>query len=244
VHPLAEQAADLAAAHGQGWKQVGELGLAFLLSSAVGLERQLRGKSAGLRTQTIVGTTAALMLLISKYGFADVLVPGEVELDPSRVAAQIVSGVGFLGAGLILTRRGTVHGLTTAAAVWEVAGIGMAAGAGLWVLAVAATGLHMVSVLGLSVLSRRLPASRSRGLRLHLVYLDGHGVLRPVIAACTGAGWTITSLRHESGEGEQREVVSATLGLMGAGDVDVLLRQLGDVDGMVSSQPVDEADDD
>src|ERR1700753_3797314 len=94
-----------------------------------GLERTVQGKSAGLRTQTIVGTAAALILLISKYGFADVLSPGSVVLDPSRVAAQIVSGVGFLGAGLIITRRGAVHGLTTAAAVWESAAIGMAGGA-------------------------------------------------------------------------------------------------------------------
>ena len=92
------------------------------------LERELQGKSAGIRTQTIVGTAAALILLVSKYGFSDVLVPGTVEVDPSRVAAQIVSGIGFLGAGIIIFRRGSVHGLTTAAAIWESAAIGMAAG--------------------------------------------------------------------------------------------------------------------
>jgi putative Mg2+ transporter-C (MgtC) family protein len=73
--------------------------------------------------------------LISKYGFGDVLKSGAVELDPSRIAAQIVSGIGFLGAGIIITRSGAVHGLTTAAAVWESAAIGMAAGAGLVALA-------------------------------------------------------------------------------------------------------------
>jgi putative Mg2+ transporter-C (MgtC) family protein len=86
--------------------------------------------------------------LISKYGFSDVLTPGGVILDPSRVAAQIVSGIGLLGAGLIITRRGAVDGLTTAAAIWECAAIGMAAGAGLLLLAVAVTGLHFVIVLG------------------------------------------------------------------------------------------------
>ena len=106
------------AVNGQGFLQISELLLAFVLSALIGLERQLRGKSAGLRTQTIVGTTSALMLIVSKYGFFDVLEPGRAVLDPSRVAAQIVSGVGFLGAGLILTRGGTVRGLTTAAAVW------------------------------------------------------------------------------------------------------------------------------
>src|ERR1700721_30510 len=85
----------------EGWVQIGELGLGFLLSAVVGLEREIRQKSAGLRTHTLVGVGAALFVLISKYGFNDVLEPGKVVLDPSRVAAQIVTGVGFLGAGLI-----------------------------------------------------------------------------------------------------------------------------------------------
>jgi putative Mg2+ transporter-C (MgtC) family protein len=120
---------------GQGLRQIIELVVAFGLTSLIGLERQVQGKSAGLRTQSIVGTSAALILLVSKYGFAGVLTPGQVILDPSRVAAQIVSGIGFLGAGIIITRRGAVLGLTTAAAVWESAAIGMATGAGLLLLA-------------------------------------------------------------------------------------------------------------
>ena len=114
----------------------------------IGLERELQGKSAGIRTQTIVGTAAALILLVSKYGFSDVLVPGTVEVDPSRVAAQIVSGIGFLGAGIIIFRRGSVHGLTTAAAIWESAAIGMAAGAGLLLLACTVTAMHFLVVVG------------------------------------------------------------------------------------------------
>src|ERR1700712_2352544 len=133
---------------GQGTRQLIELFVAFGLTALIGLEREIQGKAAGLRTQSIVGTSAALILLISKYGFADVLSPGYVEVDPSRVAAQIVSGIGFLGAGLIITRRGAVHGLTTAAAIWECAGIGMAAGSGLLLLAVTVTALHFVIILG------------------------------------------------------------------------------------------------
>ena len=121
---------------GQGTRQIVELFVAFGLTSLIGLEREIQGKSAGVRTQTIVGTAAALILLVSKYGFTDVLQDGLVVVDPSRVAAQIVSGIGFLGAGIIIFRRGSVHGLTTAAAVWESAAIGMAAGAGLLLLAV------------------------------------------------------------------------------------------------------------
>jgi putative Mg2+ transporter-C (MgtC) family protein len=83
----------------EGWLQAGELGLALLLSAAIGLEREMRQKSAGLRTYTLVGVGAALFMLISKYGFTDVLQPGHIVLDPSRVAAQIVSGVGFSALG-------------------------------------------------------------------------------------------------------------------------------------------------
>jgi putative Mg2+ transporter-C (MgtC) family protein len=85
-------------AGGQGAKQFLELGFAFLLSAAIGLEREIRHKSAGLRTYTVIGTTAALFLLISKYGFTDVLITDRIVLDPSRVAAQIVTGIGFIGA--------------------------------------------------------------------------------------------------------------------------------------------------
>jgi len=104
--------------NGEGWRQFAELGLALLLSALIGLEREIRQKNAGLRTHTLVGLGAALFVLISKYGFTDVLEPGRIVLDPSRMAAQIVTGVGFLGAGLIFVRRDSVRGLTTAAAVW------------------------------------------------------------------------------------------------------------------------------
>ncbi|GIH17523.1 hypothetical protein Raf01_56950 [Rugosimonospora africana] len=88
---------------GQGWTQLGELALALVLSAAIGLERELRQKSAGLRTHTLVGFSSALIMLVSKYGFTDVL--GEhVTLDPSRVAARIVSGIGFIGGGLIFSK--------------------------------------------------------------------------------------------------------------------------------------------
>src|ERR1700691_3955296 len=101
---------------GQGLKQIGELVLAFGLSSLIGLEREWRQKSAGLRTHALVGLGAALFLLISKYGFSDVL-GKDVILDPSRVAAQIVTGIGFIGGGLIFVRGDAVRGLTTAAIV-------------------------------------------------------------------------------------------------------------------------------
>ena len=108
----------------------------------------------------MVGTTAALFLLISKYGFNDVLASGRVVLDPSRVAAQIVTGIGFIGAGLIFVRTERVTGLTTAATIWLVTGIGMACGAGLLLLALAVTCMYMVVAFVFPPLIRRLPSSR------------------------------------------------------------------------------------
>ncbi|HZC93854.1 MAG TPA: MgtC/SapB family protein, partial [Mycobacterium sp.] len=157
----------------QGGRHLIELFAAFGLTALIGLERTIQGKVAGLRTQTIVGTSAALILLISKYGFGDVLSAQSVDLDPSRVAAQIVSGIGFLGAGIIITRRGAVHGLTTAAAVWESAAIGMAAGAGLLLLATAVVALHFVSALAFNVVERELTARLRGTVRLHIIYESG-----------------------------------------------------------------------
>src|ERR1700682_991513 len=92
-------AAAAPALNGEGWRQAAELGLALVLSALIGLEREIRQKSAGLRTHTLVGVGAALFMLVSKYGFNDVLGRGLVILDPSRVAAGIVAGIGFIGGG-------------------------------------------------------------------------------------------------------------------------------------------------
>jgi putative Mg2+ transporter-C (MgtC) family protein len=149
----------LSAMAGQGVNQFLGLGAAFVLSAAIGLEREIRHKSAGLRTYTVVGTAAALFLLISKYGFMDVLAEGRVVLDPSRVAAQVVSGIGFIGAGLIFVREDKVNGLTTAATVWLVTGIGMACGAGLLLLALAVTCAYFIVALVFPRLMRLLPST-------------------------------------------------------------------------------------
>ena len=148
---------------GQGIKQFVELGSAFVLSAAIGFEREMRHKSAGLRTYTVVGTTAALFLLISKYGFTDVLGKELVVLDPSRVAAQIVTGIGFIGAGLIFVQGDRVVGLTTAATVWLVTGVGMACGAGLPLLALAVTLAYFVVALLFPLLLSRIDRQRGAG---------------------------------------------------------------------------------
>lgn len=105
--------------------------ISVVLGFAIGLERKIRFKEAGMRTHTIVAAGACLFMLISKYGFNDI----DKNFDVERVAAQVVSGIGFLGAGMIMYRKQAVHGLTTAAGVWITAGVGMAVGAGMYIVA-------------------------------------------------------------------------------------------------------------
>ncbi len=119
------------------------LTLAGLLGGIVGAEREYRGKVAGTRTHLLVALGSALMLLVSQHGFGD-------QGDPSRLAAQIVSGIGFIGAGAIMVDRQSVHGLTTAAGIWVAAGIGMATAAGLYGLALVTT---VLALIGLEVFS-------------------------------------------------------------------------------------------
>lgn len=113
--------------------------LAAALGFAVGFERKMRYKEAGIRTHTIVAIGACLIMLVSKYGFSDIN-----EYDSSRVAAQIVSGIGFLGAGMILYKREALSGLTTAAGIWATAGVGMCVGAGMYILSVTSTLLIII----------------------------------------------------------------------------------------------------
>jgi putative Mg2+ transporter-C (MgtC) family protein len=183
---------------GQGWLQIGELGVAALLSAAIGLEREIRQKDAGLRTHALVGIGAALFMLVSKYGFTDVLEQRLIVLDPSRVAAQIVSGIGFIGAGLIFVRRDSVRGLTTAASIWITAAIGAAAGAGLMVLAAVTTGIYFVVALLFSWAARRLPISATAVSALRVRYPDGRGLLRRVLQDATERGFAIDDVSAET----------------------------------------------
>lgn len=118
---------------------IGRLILAGICGGLIGYERKNRLKEAGIRTHLIVALASALMMIISKYGFNDVIQTYHIDLDPSRVAAGIVTGVGFLGAGMIFVRRQAISGLTTAAGIWATVGVGMAIGGGLYIIGVAAT---------------------------------------------------------------------------------------------------------
>jgi putative Mg2+ transporter-C (MgtC) family protein len=212
-----------------------ELFAAFGLTAIIGLERTVQGKVAGLRTQTIVGTSSALIMLVSKYGFGDVLALRGIELDPSRVAAQVVSGIGFLGAGIIITRRGAIHGLTTAAAVWESAAIGLAAGAGLLLLAAAVVALHFVSALAFSVVERQLNARLRGTVRLQIVYDNGQGVLRAVLQTCGQRNWQLTELEADDGNIDRDQVaVAMTLSGNGIGSAIQVLSEIEGVSGVLN----------
>jgi putative Mg2+ transporter-C (MgtC) family protein len=116
----------------------GRMALGLVLGAVIGLERELHRQPAGFRTHSLVAVGAAIFTIISAYGFVGSAV------DPTRIAAQIVSGIGFIGAGTILQHRGNIRGLTTAASLWSVAAIGMAAGAGMVTIAVVGTVLILV----------------------------------------------------------------------------------------------------
>ena len=236
---------------GQGWMQLGELALAFLLSALIGLEREIKQKNAGLRTYTLVGVAAALFMLISKYGFMDVLAPSRVVLDPSRVAAQVVSGIGFVGAGVIFMRRDVVRGLTTAASVWVTAALGMACGAGLPVLAIATTIAHFIVMLVFPKLVERLPKPRRSTNDLQISYENGRGVLPQILVRCTELRFMIDRVRMER-EGAlteardevedharglspalSREAVSLAIQVRGKRPIEHLIGRLMEIDGVL-----------
>lgn len=129
--------------------------VAAILGSIVGLERERRDNAAGLRTHALVSIGACLAMIVSAYGFHDLISHDKIDLDPSRVAAQVISGIGFLGAGTILLRRNIVKGLTTAASIWSVASIGLAVGGGLYVASIGATVLIVIFLAAIKPLEQR-----------------------------------------------------------------------------------------
>ena len=120
--------------------------VAALLGGFIGLEREYREKAAGLRTHFLVALGSALFMIISAYGFEGVLTNENMRLDVSRIAAQVVTGIGFIGAGTIIFQKNAVRGLTTAAGVWVTAAIGLTCGAGMYLLAIISTALVLVGM--------------------------------------------------------------------------------------------------
>jgi putative Mg2+ transporter-C (MgtC) family protein len=132
------------------------IGLSALFGAIIGLERERKNWSAGMRTHMMVCVGSALIMLVSAFGFSDVLKLDKVVLDPSRIAAQVVSGIGFIGAGTILfLKQGVIRGLTTASGLWTVAAIGLATGSGMYFAAGITTLAAIIILWGLQPLEKR-----------------------------------------------------------------------------------------
>ena len=146
---------------------ISRLIMAALLGSVIGVERERLNWAAGLRTHMLVCVGASLIMLVSIFGFSDVVGEKDVVLDPSRVAAQVVSGIGFLGAGSILLRGEIVRGLTTAASLWSVAGVGLAVGGGMYSAAISATIIILIILAGIKPIERRfISVKQQRSLHI------------------------------------------------------------------------------
>jgi putative Mg2+ transporter-C (MgtC) family protein len=175
------------------------LGLALVLGSIVGLERERGERAAGLRTHALVALGSCLVMIVSVFGFAD-----------SRIAAQVVSGIGFLGAGVILLRKEIVKGLTTAAAIWVVAAIGLASGAGLLLEAIFTTILTIAVLILLQPLRQRVRRA-GEVHRLRIKVTGKPSVLSRVYDRCMQVGVTMEQIEVQTGkDADKMEMVCAT----------------------------------
>jgi putative Mg2+ transporter-C (MgtC) family protein len=213
--------------------QVSDLVVAIALTAVIGLERELRDKDAGLRTHAVIGLGAALFVQLSKYGFADVLSQQRVVLDPSRVAAQIASGIGFVGAGVIFVRRDGVKGLTTAASVWLSAAIGAAAGAGLLTAAVIATSGYVLITSGFTWASHRVSRWRTHTHDLLVSHQPGSGVLHRVLETCEASGYEpISTIASQTVGPDGEREAEAHIRLVGPEPLATVLALIRDVPGV------------
>jgi putative Mg2+ transporter-C (MgtC) family protein len=202
------------------------------LGGAVGLERELREREAGLRTHLVVCVGAALFTLVSAYGFHDFLVSGGslVRTDPTRIAAQIVSGIGFLGAGAIIRQGLSVRGLTTAATLWLVAAIGMACGAGYYVPAIISTAVALVTLGPLRIVAFRIVRRFRPQTERLLVEIPAGGSPAPIIEIVELHAGRVVSMEVTQ-EGDRRSIVldvqlhesAAPFVVAGVADIDGVL---------------------
>ncbi|WP_394160423.1 MgtC/SapB family protein [Galactobacter valiniphilus] len=207
--------------------------VAYVLCSAIGLERQARRKSAGYRTHVLVGLGSCVFTLVSAYGFGAILDP-DAPRDPTRIAAQIVSGIGFLGAGVIFKGSTTVRGLTTAASIWIAAAVGMACGAGMVAVALIVTAIYLVTLLLVAPLMRKVPGER-RVTDLRVVYADGTGAMRKILELASENGFTTTFEGATKSVAEDgTTLIDAELRFLGSARVEDLVPALSEVQGMRS----------
>lgn len=213
------------------WNFVWRLCVAGLCGTVIGLDREYRVKDAGFRTHFLVALGSALMMVVSQYGFAELLAThGDVRFDPGRIAAQVVSGIGFIGAGTIILHRQLVRGLTTAASLWATAGIGLAAGAHMYVLAGAATLLTLFGLEALTLFFGGL--GRKRTL---IVYSSARReAVDAMFNRLRTSKYTVISYEVETGRQDAATVYRATLVIRAKGAAEEnefvdLLREAPDI---------------
>lgn len=201
---------------------IGRIALAAVLGVAVGIERERRAKAAGIRTHSLVAMGSALFALVGAYGFSDVA----ADSDPTRVAAQIASGIGFIGAGAILRHGRGVVGLTTASTIWISAALGVGAAAGMYVLSTTAALVGLVVIM----IGRQSGSMvRRRGRRtLSFTYQIGHGTLAPVLDAVEKVGVVGHVSVVDRIDGENKSVRTLTLEVDGTkpGDLETAVMQI------------------
>ena len=210
---------------------------AFVLCLLLGLERHLHLKDAGIKTHVLVGLGACLFTLVSAYGFSTGAGGADAHPDPSRIAAQIVSGIGFIGAGVIFVNNDTVRGLTTAATVWLSAAIGVACAARMLPAAALALGLHYLLVFAVAPLTAHLP---QQGVHqaVEVTYEVGHAVMPALVSTATSLGYTTSISSTSSQRSDRGRVMSARMSFQGGKDAEALVRALAEVEGVISVDAV------
>jgi len=208
------------------------LSLAAALGGAIGMERELRERQAGLRTHLVVCLGSALFTLVSAYGFREFLVSGGslVRTDPTRIAAQIVSGIGFLGAGAIIRQGLSVRGLTTAATLWLVAAIGMATGAGYYSAALFTTVGALLTLGPLRIAAYKIVHRFRPDVDRLLVEIPAGGSPGPVIEAIERSGGHVRSLEIAQ-EGDRRSI-AVDIELAGV-EAPAVVAAVGEIDGVL-----------
>lgn len=207
-------------------QMVVRLAMATILGGLIGLERERLERAAGLRTHALVSVGSALIMIVSTYGFPDPEGAAMAGLDPSRIAAQVVSGIGFLGAGVIIFRENSIQGLTTAATVWSVAGVGLAAGGGLYAAAIVGTAFMLVIQAGLKPVERKFFAHHARRHRVLMHVTSGADALSDVERALEGTSVRLQSLEFDRGSGGTRDMLELTLIATSREDINPVITRL------------------
>lgn len=204
------------------------IGAAAGCGALIGIERESRNQLAGMRTHALVAAGAAIFTVAGAYGFSEL--PRGPNVDSMRVAAQVASGIGFIGAGAIIRDRGSVRGITTATALWTSAALGLAAGAAVWWAVAAGAVLTLVVLIALRPVSTRLVAPMAHSLRtIEVEYEKGHGTLGPILDAVRGSGTELDDLTITDFEEGRMRRVAIDVRVADMGELDEVVASLGDL---------------